>query len=210
MCNENNVYDVVDRKVVENKKASMETSCIGTSPIFKTSNIVADYQKQNANNDEDEFANIFPSLLFPSTRLQIRENIKLSSILLQSTDYIQGFLQPPSGYQEEPSSSREFFSPSNWRKNFCPICNNAFSINTIEEHADLCLESKTKFFFEKHTESSDEGELLDIAQNVSETKGNYDQNQLMLDIEKVLRDCAMDHENKLQIHIRRRFCFVNF
>ena len=113
MRNENNVYDVVDRKVVENKKASMETSCIGTSPVFKTSNIVADYQKQNANNDEDEFANIFPSLLFPSTRLQIRENIKLSSILLQSTDYIQGFLQPPSGYQEEPSSSREFFSPSN-------------------------------------------------------------------------------------------------
>ena len=61
----------------------------------------------------------------------------------------------------------------------------------------MCLESKTKFFFEKHTESSDEGELLDIAQNVSETKGNYDQNQLMLDIEKVLRDCEIDCENKL-------------
>ena len=40
-----------------------------------------------------------------------------------------------------------------------------------------------------------EGELLDIAQNVSETKGNFDQNQLMLDIEKVLRDCEMDREN---------------
>ena len=209
MCNENNVYDVVDRKVVENKKASMETSCIGTSPIFKTSNIVADYQKQNANNDEDEFANIFPSLLFPSTLLQNTENVQLSSISLQSTDNIQGFLQPPSGYQEEPSSSREFFSPSNWRKNFCPICNNAFSINTIEEHADLCLESKTKFFFEKRTESSDEGESLDIA-HVSETKENYDQHELMLDIEKVLRDCEMDGENKLQIHIRRGFCFADF
>ena len=188
----------------------MGRSCIGTSPIFKPSNIVADHQKQNANNDEDEFANIFPSLLFPSTPLQNTENIQLSSISLQSTDNIQGFLQPPSGYQEEPSCSRDFFSPINGRKVFCPIFNNAFSINTLEEHADLCLESKTKFFFEKHTESSDEGELLDINQNVSETKGNYDQNQLMLDIEKVLRDCAMDHENKLQIHIRRRFCFVNF
>ena len=91
MCNVNNVYDAVDRKVVEDKKVSMETSCTGTSPIFKSSNIVADYQKQNANNDEDEFANIFPSLLFPSTRLQIRENIQLPSILLQSTDNIQGF-----------------------------------------------------------------------------------------------------------------------
>ena len=94
MYNVNNVYDAVDRKVVEDKKVSMETSCTGTSPIFKSSNIVADYQKENANNDEDEFANIFPSLLFPSTRLQIRENIQLSSILLQSTDNIQGFLQP--------------------------------------------------------------------------------------------------------------------
>ena len=67
----------------------------------------------------------------------------------------------------------------------------------------MCLERKTKFFFEKYTESSDEGELLDIAQNVSEIKGNFDQNQLMLDIENVLRDCEMDRENKLQIHVRR-------
>ena len=35
-------------------------------------------------------------------------------------------------------------------------------LNTIEEHADLCVESKTKFFFEKHTKGSDKGELLDI------------------------------------------------
>ena len=158
LCNVSNVDDAVDRKVVEDKKVSMERSCIGTSPIFKPSNIVADHQNQNANNDEDEFANIFPSLLFPSTPLQNTENIQLSSISLQSIDNIPGFLQPPSGYQEEPSCSRDFFSPSNGRKVFCPICNNAFSINTIEEHADLCLESKTKFFFEKHTESSDEGE----------------------------------------------------
>ena len=74
----------------------------------------------------------------------------------------------------------------------------------------MCLESKTKFFFEKHTESSDEGELLDIAQNVSETKGNYDQNQLMLDTEKVFRDCEMDREKELQIHVRTGFCFADF
>ena len=200
LCNVSNLDDGVDRKVVEDKKVSMERSGIGTSPIFKPSSIVADHQNQNANNDEDEFANIFPSLLFPSTLLQNTENVQLSSISLQSTGNIQCFLQPPSGYQEEPSCSRDFFSPSNGRKVFCPICNNAFSINTdlcLEENADLCLESKTKFFFEKHTESSDEGELLDIAQNVSETKGNYDQNQLMLDIEKVLRDCEIDCENKL-------------
>ena len=148
--------------------------------------------------------------MFPSAPLQNTENIQLSSISLQNTDNIQGFLQPPSGYQEEPSCSRDFFSQSNRRKAFCPICNNVFSINTVEEHGDLCLESKTKFFFEKHTESSDEGEPLDIAQNVSEAKGNYNQDQLMLDIEKVLRDCEMDRENELQIHVRSGFCFADF
>ena len=210
LCNASNVDDAVDRKVVKDKKVSMERSCIVTSPTFKSSNIVADHQNQNANNYEDEFANTFPSLLFPSTPLQNTENIQLSSISLQSTDNIPGYLQPPSGYQEEPSCSRDFFSLSNGRKVFCPTCNNAFSMNTIEEHEDLCLESKTKFFFEKHTEGSDAGELLEIAQNVSETKGNFDQNQLMLDIEKVLRDCEMDRESELQIHVRRGFCFADF
>ena len=123
---------------------------------------------------------------------------------------MQGFLQPLSGYQEEPYCSRDFFSPSNGRKVFCPICNNAFRINTIEEHADLCLESKTKFSLEKRTERSNEGELLDIARNISQTKGSYDQNQLMLDIGKVLRDCEIDCENELQIHVRRGFCFADF
>ena len=136
----------------------------------QSSNIAADHQKQNASNDEDEFANIFPSLLFPSTPLQNTENVQLSSISLQSTNNIQGFLQPPSGYQEESFGSRDFFSPSNGRKVFYPIFKNAFNINTTEEHADLCLESKTKFFFEKHTESREEGKLLDTAQKFSETK----------------------------------------
>ena len=64
----------------------------------------------------------------------------------------------------------------------------------------MYLESKTNFFYIKHTEYSDEGELLDITKNASETKGNYDQNLLMLDIEKVLRDGEMDRENELQTH----------
>ena len=32
----------------------------------------------------------------------------------------------------------------------------------------------------------------------------------MLDIEKVLRNCEMDRENELQIHVRRGFCFADF
>ena len=116
--NVSNIDDAVDPKVVEDKKVSTERSCIGTSPILKPSNVVADHQKQNSNNDEDEFATIFPSLLFPSTPLQNTENIQLPSISLQRTDNIQAFLQPASGYQEETSCSRDFFSPSNGRKFF--------------------------------------------------------------------------------------------
>ena len=94
LCNVSNVDDAVYRKVDEDKKVSIERSFIETSPIFQPSNIVAGQQKQNANNDE-EFANIFPSLLFPSTPLQGTENIQLPFISLQSTDNIWGFLQPP-------------------------------------------------------------------------------------------------------------------
>ena len=108
LCNVSNVDDAVDRNVVEDKKVSIERSCIETSPIFQPSNIVVGQQKQNANNDKDEFANIFPSLLFPSTPLQSTENIQLPSISLPSN--IQGFLQPPSGYQEEPPLVAEIFS----------------------------------------------------------------------------------------------------
>ena len=61
---------------------------------------------------------------------------------LQSTDNIQGFLQCPSGYQEEPCCSRDFFSTSHIGKVFLPICNNAFSINT-KMNAKLGFSLKT-------------------------------------------------------------------
>ena len=67
LCNVSNVDDAVYRKVDEDKKVSIERSFIETSPIFQPSNIVAGQQKQNANNDEDEFANIFPSI-YTATR----------------------------------------------------------------------------------------------------------------------------------------------
>ena len=66
------------------------------------------------------------------------------------------------------------------------------------------LKAKLSFSL-KNTLKAVTRELLDIAQNVPETKGNYDQNQLMLDNEKVLWDCEMDCENELQVHVRREF-----
>ena len=136
--------------------------------------------------------------------------MQLASISLQSIDNRKASYNLLQATEKNPSVAEIFLVQVMDVKFFCPICNNTFGINTIEEHPDLCLESKTKFFLEKHTESSDEGELLDITQNVSERKSNYDQNHLMLDIEKVLQDCEMDRENELQIPVRRGFCFADF
>ena len=33
------------------------------------------------------------------------------------------------------------------RKAYWPICNNPFSVSSIEEHADLCLENKSLLRF---------------------------------------------------------------
>ena len=44
--NASNVDDEVDRKVVEDKKLSVERSCIETSSVFQPSNIVAGEQKK--------------------------------------------------------------------------------------------------------------------------------------------------------------------
>ena len=134
-----------------------------TSPIFRPSKIVAGQQKQNANNDEDEFKNIFP----------LHRKYTAAICIATKRRKYTGFLHHSWSYQDEPCCSRDFCSPSNGHKVFCQFCNNAFSINAIQEHADLCLEGKTKFCLEKHTETSDDGELLNITQNVLET--NYHQ-----------------------------------
>ena len=95
MCNVSNVDDEVNRKVIEDKKASIEISCAEAAPIFRPSNIVVRQQKQNVDNGEVEFLNIFACFLFPSILLEKAKNIQLTSILLQSADNIQGFLRPP-------------------------------------------------------------------------------------------------------------------
>ena len=59
-----------------------------TSPIFQPSKIVAGQQKQNANNDEDEFKNIFPwteNIQLPYVSLQSAENVQASYIILEAT-----------------------------------------------------------------------------------------------------------------------------
>ena len=53
-----------------------------------------------------------------------------------------------------------------------------------------------------------EGELLDIAQNVSEAKGNFDPNQLMLDIEKYYG--TVKWTVKTSSSCKEMVCFADF
>ena len=96
------------------------------------------------------------------------------------------------------------------RKVYCPICNNSFSDSIIEEHADLCLENKNKFFFERQPESSDEENSVSMIDEKIEMRKHLDQTQLVSDIYKQLQKCEMNEENEVTINVRRGFCFKDF
>ena len=92
----------------------------------------------------------------------------------------------------------------------CPICNNPFSVSTIEEHADLCLENKNKLFFERQPESSDEEKSVSMIDEKTEMRGYLDQTGLVSAIYRDLQKCEMNEENELAINVKRQFCFKDF
>ena len=92
------------------------------------------------------------------------------------------------------------------RKAYGPICNSPFNVSTIEEHADLCLENKNKFFFDRQPEVSDEEKSVSMIDEKTETRGHLDQAQLVSAIYSQLQKCEMNEENKLTINVRRGFC----
>ena len=93
---------------------------------------------------------------------------------------------------------------------YCPICNNPFSVRAIEEHEDLCLEKKSKFFFERQPGSSDEEKSVNMIDVKAKMRGNLDQMQLVSAIYRQLKKYAMNEEKKLTINVRRGFCFKAF
>ena len=111
--------------------------------------------------------------------------------------------------EEEPCCSRNV-NPVIERKVYCPICNNPFSVNTIEEHADLCLENKNKFFFERQPESSDEEKSVSMVDEETEMRGHLGQPELVSAIYRQLQKCEMNEENELAINVRRGLCFKDF
>ena len=80
--------------------------------------------------------------------------------------------------EKEPCCSKNL-NPVIERKVYCPICSNLFSVSTIEDHADLCLENKNKFLFERQTERSDEEKSLSMIDKKTEIREHLDQTQLV-------------------------------
>ena len=83
--------------------------------------------RQKPSNDEDDgFKNLFPSINF------------IQSLMGSYVEDIHILFESSLEKEEEPCCSRNINSVIE-RKVYCPICNNPFSVSTIEEHADLCL-----------------------------------------------------------------------
>ena len=93
--------------------------------------------------DENGFENVFPSI-----------NL-IQSLTGSDVEDVHRLFESSLENEEEPCCSRNI-NPVIERKVYCPICNNPFSVSTNEEHADLCLENKNKFLFDRQPESSDE------------------------------------------------------
>ena len=112
---------------------------------------------QNPSNNENGFEDLFPSINF------------IQSLTGSDVEDMHRFFESSLENQEEPCFSRNI-NPVIERKVNCPICNNPFSISTIVEHADLCLENKNKFFFERQPGSSDEEKSVSMIDEKTEMR----------------------------------------
>ena len=153
--------------------------------------------KQNPSNDENGFKNLFFSIKF------------IQSLMGSDVEDEHSIFKSSLENEEQPCCSKTVNTVIE-RKVYCPICNNPFNVRAIEEHEDLCLEKKSKFFFERQPGSSDEEKSVNMIDEKAKMRGNLDQMQLVSAIYRQLKKCAMNEENKLTINVRRGFCFKAF
>ena len=128
--------------------------------------------RQNPSNDENRFENLLPSINF------------IQSLTGSYVEDVHRLLE--SSLENEEN---RFAAKLIEQKVYCPVCNNPFSVSTIEEHAYLCLENKNKFFFEKQPESSDEEKSVSMTDEKTEIRGHLDQTQLASAIYRQFQKC---------------------
>ena len=101
----------------------------------------------------------------------------------------------------------------------CSVCNQQFPVYFIEEHANECLERRSRRFFSKDvTEiNSDSESEQHNSDNHQTSSGNENKpiiqetlDALTRKIQAVIGSCKMEKENFLQLNIRRGYCFQDF
>ena len=104
---------------------------------------------------------------------------------------------------------------SNDGKVLCPICNQKFSISYIQEHADICLESRQKnaYIVSDASDTDDNEEKTDLANSsiYHEDIGYSTRDDLKSKLLYIVSTkCSINDNEHLQLNIRRGHCFEEF
>ena len=109
-----------------------------------------------------------------------------------------------------PSEDVQQHQKTDQHKVCCPVCNQQFSVCFIEEHANECLESRSRQLFSKgvieiNSDSESEQHNSDNHQNSSDTEAEpiiqETLDALTRKIQAVIASCKMEKENILQLNI---------
>ena len=175
-----NVDGDVNLKVIDDNKVTIHDNLDQT-----ISNQLIHEQNTNSNptQGQQEVRLTLPMMkmvLFPSVNF-------IQSLTGSYVEDVHRLFESSLKSEEEPCCSRNI-NPVIERKVYCSICNNPFSVSTIEEHADLCLENKSKLFFERQLKSSDDKKSVSMIDEKTEMRGHLDQTKL---VPAIYKKCEM-------------------
>ena len=142
LCNVSNVDSDVNLKVIDDNEVTIQGNSnqtisnqlthqqnTNTNPTQNTnipSLLISQGQqevRQNPSNDRDGFEDLFPSISF------------IQSLTGSYVEDVHRLFESSVENEEEQCCSRNI-NHVIARKVYCPICNNPFNVNTIEDHAD--------------------------------------------------------------------------
>ena len=137
------------------------------------------------------------------------------------TTDLSKYLSPLNAHENQPlshdflsevqSSSKSLAPGSNTIcKVHCPICNQKFPIDEIDNHANGCLDQRSNILH--YDRSSSEEELQQVISQESEDFSMKSRKDILLTIESVIKSsCVIDESaDPLKLNIRKNFGFEDF
>ena len=114
---------------------------------------------------------------------------------------------------DDNNVKKEFKPPTLARLVFCPVCNNSFPADVIEEHADICSETRYKSPFVVNLIDDDINDNSD--EDISNTDYDYFQGDnteevdLKASVRKFITELRPTNENENKINVRRMNAFAD-